>query len=110
MFPQSGGVKDLRSVEDIKERVLHWLSLDMQVRALAERLLDRLAETVGVLPASAEHHHAELGGLSEVNELRRDGLPAFTMDQHSCHLRDDAEECPACRADVNRMRESRPCS
>ena len=63
MFPQSGGVKDLRSVEDIKERVLHWLSLDMQVRALAERLIDRFAETVGDLPASADHHHAELGGL-----------------------------------------------
>ena len=49
MFPQSGGVKDLRSVEDIKERVLHWLSLDMQVRALAESLLDRFAEAVGDL-------------------------------------------------------------
>src|SRR5215469_17696990 len=35
----------------------------MQVRALAERLLDRFAETVGDLPASADHHHAELGGL-----------------------------------------------
>ena len=63
MFPQSGGVKDLPSVEDITERVLHWLSLDMQVRALAERLLDRFAETVGDLPASADHHHSEIGGL-----------------------------------------------
>ena len=53
----------MRSVEDITERVLHWLSLDMQVRALAERLLHRFAETVGDLPASAEHHHAEPGGL-----------------------------------------------
>ena len=43
---------------------------------------------------------------SEVIELRRDGLPAFTMDQHSKHLHDDAEECKACRADVRRMRES----
>ena len=36
----------------------------------------------------------------EVTELRRDGLPAFTVDQRSRHSEDDAEECPACRADV----------
>jgi len=53
----------LASVEQITERILYWLSLDMQVRALAERLLERFAETVGDLPASAEHHHAEPGGL-----------------------------------------------
>src|SRR5260370_5995683 len=47
----------------IKERVLYWLSLDTQVRALAERLLERFAVTVGDLPASAAHHHAEAGGL-----------------------------------------------
>jgi hypothetical protein len=53
----------LTEVEQITERVLYWLALDMQVRALAERLLRRFAETVGDLPASAEHHHAEPGGL-----------------------------------------------
>lgn len=63
MSPQSGGVKDLRSVENIMERILYWLSLDMQVRALAERLLERFADTVGDLPASADHHHSEPGGL-----------------------------------------------
>jgi len=63
MSPQSGGVEQLPSVEDITERILYWLSLDMQVRALAERLLQRFADTVGDLPASAEHHHAEPGGL-----------------------------------------------
>jgi hypothetical protein len=63
MSPQSGGVKDLPSVEDIRERILYWLSLDMQVRALAERLLDRFADTVGDLPASADHHHSEPDGL-----------------------------------------------
>ena len=47
----------------IGERVLYWLSLDTQVRALAERLLERFAVTVGDLPASAAHHHAESGGL-----------------------------------------------
>src|SRR2546429_7227358 len=35
----------------------------MQVRALAERLLERFAVTVGDLPASAGNHHAEVGGL-----------------------------------------------
>src|SRR5438874_75112 len=47
----------------IGERVLYWLSLDTQVRALAERLLERFAVTVGDLPASAAHHRAERDGL-----------------------------------------------
>lgn len=47
----------------IEERILYWLSSDLQVRALAERLLQRFAVTVGDLPASAAHHHAEPGGL-----------------------------------------------
>lgn len=37
---------------------------------------------------------------AEVTELRRDGLPAFTLDQRSRHVQDDAEACEACRADV----------
>ena len=37
---------------------------------------------------------------TEVTELRRDALPAFTVDQRSRHLQDDAEECEACHADV----------
>jgi len=53
----------MQSVETMTEQILYWLSLDMQVRALAERLLDRFAVTVGDLPASAAHHHAEPGGL-----------------------------------------------
>src|SRR5947199_9418552 len=36
----------------------------------------------------------------EVTELRRDALPAFSVDQRSRHLQDDANECEACRADV----------
>jgi hypothetical protein len=63
MCPQWGGVTGLSSVEEMTERILYWLSLDMQVRALAERLLERFAETVGDLPASAEHHHSDAGGL-----------------------------------------------
>jgi hypothetical protein len=47
----------------VEEKILYWLSLDLQVRALAERLLQRFAVTVGDLPASAAHHHAEPGGL-----------------------------------------------
>jgi hypothetical protein len=40
----------------VEERILYWFSLDTQVRALAERLLERFAVTVGNLPASAAHH------------------------------------------------------
>jgi hypothetical protein len=39
----------------IDERILHWLSLDLEARVLAERLLERFAVTVGDLPASAAH-------------------------------------------------------
>jgi DNA relaxase TraI-like protein len=53
----------MQSVEEITERILYWLSLNTQVRALAERLLQRFAVAVGDLPASAQHHHAEPGGL-----------------------------------------------
>src|SRR5207245_4198258 len=53
----------MQSVESMTERILYWLSLNTQVRALAERLLERFAVTVGDLPASAAHHHAEPGGL-----------------------------------------------
>ena len=47
----------------IEEPILHWLSLDMWVRALAERLLERFAVTAGDLPASAQHCHTDPGGL-----------------------------------------------
>jgi len=36
----------------------------------------------------------------EVAELRRDGLPAFTVDQRSRHTEADPDECAACRADI----------
>jgi Putative helicase len=49
--------------ETMTEQILYWLSLDTEVRALAERLLQRFAVTVGDLPASTEHHHAKAGGL-----------------------------------------------
>ena len=47
----------------IEERILYSPSLDLEARALAERLLERFTVTVGDLPASAAHHHAEPGGL-----------------------------------------------
>ena len=53
----------MQSVEAMSEQILYWLSLNMGARALAERLLQRFAVTVGDLPASAAHHHAEPGGL-----------------------------------------------
>src|SRR5437588_6316613 len=53
----------MQSIEAMSEQILYWLSLDLLVRALAERLLERFAVAVGDLPASAAHHHAEPGGL-----------------------------------------------
>jgi hypothetical protein len=53
----------MQSVEPVTESIMYWLSLNTQVRALAERLLERFAVTVGDAPASAEHHHAKPDGL-----------------------------------------------
>jgi len=53
----------MQSVEAMSERTLYWLSLDTQVRVLAERLLRRFAVTVGDLPASPAHHPTHPGGL-----------------------------------------------
>ena len=50
-------------VQDMTERILYRLSLDPKARALAERLLGRFRCLVGNLPASADHHHSEPGGL-----------------------------------------------
>jgi hypothetical protein len=41
--------------DTIEERILYWLSLDLRVRALAERHVERFAVTVGDLSASAAH-------------------------------------------------------
>lgn len=36
----------------------------------------------------------------EVAELRRDGLPAFMVDQRSRHPQADPDECAACQAEI----------
>ncbi len=36
----------------------------------------------------------------ELEELRRDGLPAFTVEQRSRHDANDPDDCSACRAEV----------
>ena len=62
----------------IEEQILYWLSLDLRVRALAERLLQRFAVTVGDLPASAQHDHTEPGGLYRHSlEVALKGLEEF---------------------------------
>src|SRR5260370_6994321 len=53
----------MQSVETMTERILYWLSLEMEVRGVDERVLERFAANVGDLPASAAHHHAEPDGL-----------------------------------------------
>src|SRR2546429_186244 len=73
--------------DTIEERILYWLSLDLQVRALAERLLQRFAVTVGDLPASAAHHHAEPGGLYRHSlEVALKALEEFEGDRKSTRL------------------------
>jgi len=52
----------MQLVETMTQRILFWLSLDTQMWALAERLLQGFAVTGGDLPASAAHHDAEPGG------------------------------------------------
>ena len=42
----------------IEERILYWLSLNLRVRALAERHLERFAVTVGDLPSRRQAHRA----------------------------------------------------
>jgi len=57
-----GRSEGLAQVKDISEKILYWLSLGVQLRALAERLLDRFADTVGDLPASAGSYCSESDG------------------------------------------------
>jgi hypothetical protein len=53
----------MATVEELTEQILYRLSLDPRARELAARLLERLNRLVGDLPASADHHHREPGGL-----------------------------------------------
>jgi hypothetical protein len=53
----------MQSVETMSELTLYRLSLDTQVRALAERLPQGFAVTVGDLPASPANHRAKPAGL-----------------------------------------------
>jgi hypothetical protein len=75
----------------IEERILYWLSLDMQVRALAERLLERFAVTVGDLPASAADHHAEPGGPCSppTREIGTNGTKGISICSF-CSIRSEA--------------------
>jgi len=68
----------LPDVQDNTERILYRLSLDPKARALAEKLLGRFRCLVGNLPASADHHHSEPGGLySHSVEVALGTLEAF---------------------------------
>ena len=44
----------------------------------------------------------------ELEKLRRDGLPAFTVEQRSRHKAEEAEGCSDCRADVEHAIEAIP--
>jgi hypothetical protein len=42
----------------------------------------------------------------ELDTLRRDGLPAFTVEQRSRHKAEETEGCGDCRVDVQRAIET----
>jgi hypothetical protein len=89
----------MQSVEVTTERILYWLSLDTQARALAERLLQRFAVTVGDLPASPAHHRAKPAGLdgqSMEAPLSLAGAPELTR---SCPLRSSPSKISLGRGD-----------
>jgi hypothetical protein len=59
-------------------------------------LFDRRNQTCCVCSHNLDAEEA----LQEVAELRRDGLPAFTVDQRSRHTEVDPDECFGCRAHI----------
>jgi hypothetical protein len=46
----------------------------------------------------------------ELDRLRRERLPAFTVEQRSHHIAKDADECWECRADISHAIDSIRCS
>jgi hypothetical protein len=54
------------------------------------------------------HNLTDEEASQESDELRRDGLPAFTVNQRSRHTAEDAEVCPACRTEVAHSIKSSP--
>jgi hypothetical protein len=64
----------MQPVEAISERILYLRSLNTQVRALAERLLQRFAVTVSDLPASAAHHDASTAAYIGIRSKSRSRL------------------------------------
>jgi hypothetical protein len=67
-------------------------------------LFDRRNQTCCVCSHNLDAEDAS----QEVAELRRDGLPAFTVDQHSRHSETDPDECPACLAHIRQSVSSPP--
>jgi hypothetical protein len=89
----------MQSVETMSELTLYRLSLDTQVRALAERLPQGFAVTVGDLPASPAHHRAKPAGLdgqSMEAPLSLAGAPELTR---SCPLRSSPSKISLGRGD-----------
>jgi hypothetical protein len=81
-YPSLMGASEtvMQSVEAISERILYWLSLNTQVRALAERLLQRFAVTVSDLPASTAHHDASTAAyISAFARSRAQGCGGFLL-------------------------------
>jgi hypothetical protein len=59
-------------------------------------LFDRRNQTCSISSHNLDAEDAS----QELAELRRDGLPAFTVDQRSRHAQADQDECAACEAEI----------
>lgn len=70
----------------------------------AVMLFDRRNQTYSVCSHNLDADDAA----QEVAELRRDGLPAFSVDQRSQHSKADPEECSACQTDIKHSIERLP--
>lgn len=53
------------TVDELTERILYRLSLEARARELATRVLARLGKLIGDLPASADYHRRDRGGLHQ---------------------------------------------
>ena len=75
----------MASVEDMTEKILYRLSLGPRARELTAKVLERCQRLIGDLPASADHHHWERGGLYhhslEVAAIPRSRREAVRFDR-----------------------------
>jgi hypothetical protein len=100
IHPHSGGVSKLATVEQLTERILYWLSLDMKVRALAERLLRRFFRFPNATTSYAVHashspgdaqHASPAGHPPQRLTKRREITEPTKLNVKDCSLYEDKD-------------------